>query len=613
MSMYLKFRIGKDKRKLVPINGFELKDADSNNPQWLQGRQNEDGGRQVFVDLEDENGSPINLTGASAVFKGVLPGGQYKIWDHKSSTIIDAQAGRFRYTFPKRAMAIAGSYKQAFFEIFREGTRLATLEFNFEVLADLVEENIIPSDYITPFEDLYGKLKEYLVKLNGDFDAAMAQWKKDVANLITELNADVSGINLTITEIQTQLAGLEEKIKADGLLTQADFDAQIAIVNETINNALAQLKQPVPVDNTIIVGKPVSAENKSALDNLKVSIDEDKFNMVFITDTHYAQQSELDDYAPGYAVDHLNHALYLDENVDVIVAGGDNIDGHNNSYPGILNDQKKFAIELLYGSNNHADKFALKGNHDDGSWRLCAYREGNLTYQNSTPETIPFSKFKLDYQNADLLFEEHRNGDSNYFYKDYPDKKVRIVGLDSNDTPEDKLTSDGSLKYVGINYMGYRQAQLDWIANTALQNVPEDYTTIIIGHCGADPTPYDDDLSDPTHGHHTNQAQLNKIINNFIKGTSETVTNNVKDFEINVKTDFTAQGPRVMAGYIHGHDHAENYSTTVGFNSIGVINSFGPSWRYGDNDGWNLITLDAENHKLIFKGFGLATNRTIVY
>ncbi|MCT3021056.1 DUF2479 domain-containing protein [Pediococcus pentosaceus] len=224
MSMYLKFRIGKDKRKLVPINAFELNDADSNNPQWLQGRANEDGGRQVIVDIENEDETPFNLTGASAIFKGLLPGGQYKIWDHKGSVIINAQAGRFRYTFPKRAMAIAGSYKQAFFEILREGTTLATLEFNFEVLADLVEENIIPSDYITPFEDLYGKLKEYLVKFNGDFEAAMTQWKKDVADLITELNADISGINLTINEIQTQLASLEEQIKADGLLTLADFN-----------------------------------------------------------------------------------------------------------------------------------------------------------------------------------------------------------------------------------------------------------------------------------------------------------------------------------------------------------------------------------------------------
>ncbi|MGY3732660.1 phage baseplate upper protein, partial [Pediococcus acidilactici] len=244
MSMYLKFRIGKDKRKLVPINGFELNDADSNNPQWIQGRQNEDGGRQVFVDLEDEDGSPVNLTGANAIFKGVLPGGEYKIWDHKHSTIIDAQAGRFRYTFPKRAMAIAGSYKQAFFEIYREGNKLATLEFNFEVLADLVEENIIPSDYITPFEDLYGKLKEYLVKFNGDFETAMAQWKKDVADLITELNADVSGINLTITEIKTQLSALEDKIKADGLLTKAEFDTAVVDLKQYIIDQLSIVNTP---------------------------------------------------------------------------------------------------------------------------------------------------------------------------------------------------------------------------------------------------------------------------------------------------------------------------------------------------------------------------------
>ena len=274
MSMYLKFRIGKDKRKLVPINGFELNDADSNNPQWIQGRQNEDGGRQVFVDLEDEDGSPVNLTGANAIFKGVLPGGEYKIWDHKHSTIIDAQAGRFRYTFPKRAMAIAGSYKQAFFEIYREGNKLATLEFNFEVLADLVEENIIPSDYITPFEDLYSKLKDYITKSNGDFDAAMAQWKKDVANLITELNADVSGINLTITEIKTQLSALETKIAADGLLTVAEFEEFKKQLLSDVNNRVGALEKIVgrnyltykTISSTLYsIGDGISDDNINAI------------------------------------------------------------------------------------------------------------------------------------------------------------------------------------------------------------------------------------------------------------------------------------------------------------------------------------------------------------
>lgn len=607
------FNIDNDRRNLVDDKQNFSIDFHDSKYNWLQARQYEESMRQVEVHVVHGNGSPVDLTGMNPVFEGWLPEGLYRIIDAKHSVMIDAQNGIFRFDFPAPAFQIAGSYKQAFFRLMKDGKSVTTLEFSLDVMADKVISGLVPSDYITPFEDEYNKLTTIVEQADSKFAEQLVEWKNEFNKTVGDLNGDYISIKALADALDARLKTLEDKIKADGLLTQAEFDEQIKTVNETINNALAELKQPIPVDDTIIVGKPVSAKNKSALDNLKASIDESKFNMVFITDTHYAQQSELDDYAPGYAVDHLNNALYLDDSVDVIAAGGDNIDGHNNSYPGILNDQKKFAIELLYGSNNHADKFALKGNHDDGSWRLYAYRDGNLTYQNSTPETIPFAQFRADYQNADLLFEEHRNGDSNYFYKDYPEKKVRLIGLDSNDTPEDKLTSDGGLKYVGINYMGYRQEQLDWIANTALQNVPEDYTTIIIGHCGADPTPYDDDLSDPTLGHHTNQAQLNQIINNFINGKAETITNDVTDFEINVKTDFTAQGPRVMAGYIHGHDHKENYSTTVGFNSIGVINSFGPSWRYGDNDGWNLITLDAENHKLIFKGFGLATNRTIVY
>ncbi|KAF0381324.1 phage baseplate upper protein [Pediococcus acidilactici] len=607
------FNIDNDRRNLVDDKQNFNIDFHDSKYNWLQARQYEESMRQVEVHVVHGDGSPVDLTGMNPIFEGWLPEGLYRIIDAKHSVMIDAKNGIFRFDFPAPAFQVAGSYKQAFFRLMKDGMSVTTLEFSLDVMADKVISGLVPSDYITPFEDEYDKLTAIVEKADSKFTEQLINWKNEFNKTIGDLNGDYLSIKSLADALDARLKTLEDKINADGLLTQADFDAQIKIVNEAINNALTQLKQPIPVNDTIIVGRPVSTEHKSALDNLKASIDTDKFNMIFITDTHYAQQSELDDYAPGYAVDHLNNALYLDDSVDVIVAGGDNIDGHNNSYNGILNDEKKFAIELLYGSNNHADKFALKGNHDDGSWRLYAYRQGELDYQYSTPETIPFSKFKSDYQNADLLFEEHRNGDSNYFYKDYPEKKVRLIGLDSNDTPEDKLTSDGGLKYVGIDYMGYRQEQLDWIANTALQGVPEDYTTIIIGHCGAEPTPYDDDLSDPTHGHHTNQAQLNQIINNFINGKAETITNDVTDFEINVKTDFTTQGPRLMAGYIHGHDHKENYSTTVGFNSIGVINSFGPSWRYGDNDGWNLITLDAENHKLIFKGFGQATNRTIVY
>lgn len=606
MSMYLKFRIGKDKRKLVPINAFELDDADSNNPQWLQGRANEDGGRQVIVDIENEDETPFNLTGASAIFKGLLPGGQYKIWDHKGSVIINAQAGRFRYTFPKRAMAIAGSYKQAFFEILREGTTLATLEFNFEVLADLVEENIIPSDYITPFEDLYGKLKEYLVKFNGDFDVAMAKWKKDVADLITELNADIGGINLTITEIKSQLSALEDKIKADGLLTQAEFDAQIKIVNQNIADALEKLKGNIIVGDNITIGKQVNKNNQSAIENLKSLVDPTLFNFVFFTDSHYDQWNDPN----RTGLERLNNALLMDGSVDAIIAGGDNVDGGSSLYDIVLSQHKEYIDDMFFYHNEGSDKFILKGNHDDASGRQIGYRRsGDKEFANTT--SIPSEDLKRIYNNTALLNGEKRNGNSNYFYKDYPDKKIRLVGLDSNDTPDTILNSDGFLKYPGLMYMGYRQTQIDWLANTALKNVPEDYTTIIVGHVHAHArmganVDEDDIYTD----HYYNIDLVDQVINDFMHGTSSTLTSTTKNWEVSVKTDFTSQGKRIMAGYIHGHQHQDNYTSDLGFNNIGITCSIGTDIKNPSEDGWAVISVDPTKQTIQVRGFGRAETRS---
>lgn len=605
MSMYLKFRIGKDKRKLVPINGFELKDADSNNPQWLQGRQNEDGGRQVFVDLEDENGSPVNLTGASAVFKGVLPGGQYKIWDHKSSTIIDAQAGRFRYTFPKRAMAIAGSYKQAFFEIFREGTRLATLEFNFEVLADLVEENIIPSDYITPFEDLYGKLKDYIVKANGDFEAAMAQWKKDVADLITELNADISGINLTITEIKSQLSALEDKIKADGLLTLADFE-------KLIQPILDDLNAPIIVDEDVDIGGRLDPKIKKQLDDYIAGLPKG-FKIGIISDAHYE-----DHYDNSYfgshpytqdAYQHLTAFNYLADHVDVLIANGDNTNGNNPLVDHTIAEGYDYADKVLM-QNSSADKFVLLGNHDDNTaFKYSQYYNNKKILKHYSNMIISEDEFKQMFRTPELINDEVRNGDSLYFYKDYKNAKVRLIGLNSEDIPENAKNEDGSLKYDRYWYLTYSQSQLDWVAKTALMGVPEDYKVIIISHV-------------PINGkeaHQYNQDLMIGILNAFATGNSfsgssaDTVPS---DLKLSINVDYTSQGARTLIGNIAGHVHKESISSENNFKVCTVTCDLnGEASRVGTSNsmGFNVVTILPTERKVKLSGFGHAVDQNFVY
>lgn len=543
MSMYLKFRIGKDKRKLVPINGFELNDADSNNPQWIQGRQNEDGGRQVFVDLEDEDGSPVNLTGANAIFKGVLPGGEYKIWDHKHSTIIDAQAGRFRYTFPKRAMAIAGSYKQAFFEIYREGNKLATLEFNFEVLADLVEENIIPSDYITPFEDLYGKLKEYLVKFNGDFETAMAQWKKDVADLITNLNADVSGINLTITEIKTQLSALEDKIKADGLVTVGELNDLLNPFNDILDsfNNYRGLDNPWLSDVSSTIQAAVSDYAST------INTDDGVVRILNLQDIHLtgSRTSDPGYVSGGHAVMKQIHALSLiRDKIDMAVVNGDNADGHESRAMNLHRDQE--IVNTIHAVLGNKPTLLTIGNHDDGS----VWLDGQ--------DVLTLDELADVYDYPHYACGESRpEPNATYSYYDFQDAKIRVISLSGFENP-DLYNEDGTLKYKRANNSVFTAKQLNWLVQAL--KVGSDWSVIIFNH-----SPYEGFYNNAPYNYMTNVNHnvLKDILKAFVNGTKVTSTGNNADYPASITADFTEQGKGTLIANVFGHEHRDADKTEV--------------------------------------------------
>lgn len=607
MSMYLKFRIGKDKRKLVPINGFELNDADSNNPQWIQGRQNEDGGRQVFVDLEDEDGSPVNLTGANAIFKGVLPGGEYKIWDHKHSTIIDAQAGRFRYTFPKRAMAIAGSYKQAFFEIYREGNKLATLEFNFEVLADLVEENIIPSDYITPFEDLYGKLKEYLVKFNGDFETAMAQWKKDVADLITELNADVSGINLTITEIKTQLSALEDKIKADGLLTQADLDKSLVDIMQKVDNSVEQVTGGLTyLSDDMMTDVNGGYTDLQKLKDFKNSIDIDAglTRIAFATDTHHEAESNWRPHMTS-GLRHVLNPMYVQDVVDAVIFNGDNINNGGGGDKAVANYLvRDFSTTVRSLVESDTPVLINKGNHDNNYKDATVYDDWR-----SLPSQVLTNAELAHYYGYDVKDDRIiRDGNSAYCYIDLPNN-VRMYMLDSYDTPE-TLDSDGYLDFNARQNSIYSQKQLQWLANT----LDPAKTTVFFAH-----NPVEQVFGTGNANNEINHDVLHQLLNGFASGSSGTINGATG---ITVKYTFEHAG--TIAGVFTGHLHK---SSMVVDNDINYVQTTCQAvYADGDHreerankfgtyqeDAFDVIEIDPVKKHVKLKRYGYGEDRDYDY
>lgn len=221
----LTYVIGKDRRALVDnVQNFTVDFNDAGIKNWVQARQYEDTMRQIFVNVQNEDGTPFDLTNVNPVFEGRLPGGKYAVLDSKHGVVLDPLSGQFRFDMPARAFAIAGSYQQAFFRLYKDGQNITTLEFNLEVLADKVISGIIPSDYITPFEDLYSKLEAILTKGDADVKKVIAEFTEKFNTLFHDLNTQGELTKTMITTCQNRLKSLEEKILQDGLFTQAEAD-----------------------------------------------------------------------------------------------------------------------------------------------------------------------------------------------------------------------------------------------------------------------------------------------------------------------------------------------------------------------------------------------------
>ena len=238
----LTYTIGKDRRALVKdIQNFTINFNDQGVKNWVQARQYERSMRQVFVNVNNDDG-PFDLTGCNIWFEGVLPDKTHKILDAKHAVILDAQNGQFRFDMPAQAFAVAGSYVQAFFRIVRDGQSITTLEFDLEVLADKVISGLIPSDYITPFEDLYDQLEQIVNNADGKLQDKLNEWNTKLQNLFDTLNKMGIETQTLLQTLQGRITTLEEKIKQDGLFTQAEADAFKQTLQETVQNTLDEFQ-----------------------------------------------------------------------------------------------------------------------------------------------------------------------------------------------------------------------------------------------------------------------------------------------------------------------------------------------------------------------------------
>lgn len=240
MSQTLTYVMGGDRRAHVDnIQDFKVDFSDDNH-NWVQARQFERGMRQVFVNIVNEDGTPFDLTGCNVWFEGLLPktaDGDFRVIDKDGYVPLDQSAGKFRFDMPGNAFTVAGSYRQAFFRIVKNGNSVTTLEFDLDVLADKVIDGLVPKDWIGPFEEIADQLVDGLQKHTDAADKIISDFQQKVTDLVNQLNQQGSTTTSMLTELQNRIAALEAKIKQDGLFTQAEADAFEQKISAILANA----------------------------------------------------------------------------------------------------------------------------------------------------------------------------------------------------------------------------------------------------------------------------------------------------------------------------------------------------------------------------------------
>lgn len=351
------------------------------------------------------------------------------------------------------------------------------------------------------------------------------------------------------------------------------------------------------------------------------AININKFNLGFGTDYHYDVASNyftfplpegktMADAAQGYK-DGLRKLLNLtatSNNLDAIVINGDNVDqpiadnGVKSEKEVMLKEHRDLANVVFQTSESPI--FILKGNHD------CNYNHDELT-----PDVVITDK-ELDdiYKFSALKFGESRKGSSNYFYRDFADKKVRLIGLDTYDLPESE--TNGIMDYNRFTTSGLSQSQLNWLANDALQ-VDSETTVLIITHHPINHTllDYDDDLN-------LNHDMLHTIINDFKNSSEKKTINSTGKLTAEVTYSFKNKGH--IAGVLTGHRHVDSEKTIGGVNYIQTRCNLttGDNMIQGerllmqgtiDEDCFDVVTIDNVDKIISLTRFGVGGNRHLKF
>lgn len=225
--------------------------------------------RKITVNITNE-GEPVDLTDWVIRFEGVT-GGHTKVFDVIGVHLLDAENGKFEYTFSKTAFSASGAYKSAYFAIEKDNMRETTNDIRIivENVADLDAkdaETVVTelNKTITLINQKYDELNNRVDIYEDDIaelDDWLASRKAEIEDLIDLANSNFSE---KLTEIQSKLDATNKEfsiLKSDLESLQSAVNNQSATVSTKANQTdLDNLKTDVTSQGVAISTKAEQAD-----------------------------------------------------------------------------------------------------------------------------------------------------------------------------------------------------------------------------------------------------------------------------------------------------------------------------------------------------------------
>lgn len=465
----------------------------------------------------------------------------------------------------------------------------------------------------TELQKLLDSAQALIEAADGQIKAKLLEWQTQINELITNLNGDYASIQLLVTGLQSQLDDVAQKIKDGNVVTAKDLTNWQTLMEQNLNNFKdglnEKLNKQISVDSSLISGGYVKDYFEPEIQRVKAELKPDLFTIGFMTDNHW-ETADRDKPYGSYSLNHIKNLLAFADSADLLMLNGDNINLDNvDLNVGKHETETLVSVFLDEPIDGDVDRFIQLGNHDDGSTRRRFQPKSFLAQD----EYLHDDYFEDVYRTSDNQGES-RSGNSLYFYKDYPDKKIRLISLNTSDILENDLDENGSQKWDRWGTLAIRQEQLNWFANVALMNVPADYQIVVTSHCPIDST--ETMISDISR--YWNFDVVTGVLAACRDGKSYAGSSTGGEYLVSISVDYTEQGARTVVGNFAGHFHKEWIHDYQGIKIVEINRSLVDDAKKEDigtaqEDMFNIIQIDTANRHVYLWGFGGATDRGFDY